>query len=993
MHLIAMVTPPTSQYAENWRHPLSRTDWLDARFYADLARTLERGCFDMMFLPDALAVPEDHTGDYATTVRTGGKGTIYLDPVVVAAVAAGATQHLGLGATVSTTFLPPYAIARTLLTLDHLSGGRTAWNIVTSTTDAEARNLGLPAMPPKGERYDHADRVVQTVLDLWDTWQPDALTLDRPGRVFAAPARIGRIPARGDGPPLSRGPITLPRSPQGRPVLMQAGASDRGKAFAARWAEVVFASADSPEAMRALRTELRERAAAHGRDPDDLRVLPAVQPVVGPTDAAAHRRVTELEDLLDESEVLTVLGRLLHAAPDELDPDADAARLIEAHRGSTGSDGFEEMLLRACRAEGLTVRDLAVRQAMTQLKPQPTGSPATVAEYLCDLFDSGAADGFVVMSALYPSSLTEFVDGVVPELQRRGRFRRRYDGTTLRDRLGPSCGDGWSAPGSRTTSAALASSSVQRRTRPPRCPPEGRPMTDPTSSSLRAAPGGTTAAAAPTSSGRDHRWLGLAVIGVAQLMVVLDSTIVNIALPTAQADLGFDNDQRQWVVTAYSLAFGSLLLLGGRLSDLFGRRPAFVTGLIGFAAASALGGAATSFEWLVAARALQGVFGALLAPAALSLLTTTFTDPRERGKAFGIFGAIAGSGAAIGLLLGGVLTEYASWRWCLYVNILIAAVGVVGAFLYLHAVPRPATRPHIDLPGVLTVTLGLVAIVYGFSNAEVNGWDDTLTAVCLVLGVALLVGFVLLQRRVAHPLLPLRVVLDRDRGGAFLAIGLVAIGMFGLFLFLTYYLQLTLGFSALQTGFAFLPMSASIMLSSTLVGARLLPRVGPRVLVTVGGSLATIGMVLLTRIGVDTAYATTVLPAIVVLGAGLGLIFSSSFATATSGVERQDAGVASATVNTMQQVGGSIGTALLSTLAANATADYLVGRDASPAVQAAAALEGYQTAFWASAIGFALVTVVGATVLRGQRDRVARAAAAADDDRTGVAAEAPVGAH
>ncbi len=500
-------------------------------------------------------------------------------------------------------------------------------------------------------------------------------------------------------------------------------------------------------------------------------------------------------------------------------------------------------------------------------------------------------------------------------------------------------------------------------------------MTDPTTSGSSA----TRTGAAPGSrGGPDHRWLGLAVIGVAQLMVVLDATIVNIALPTAQADLGFDDDQRQWVVTAYSLAFGSLLLLGGRLSDLFGRRPAFVGGLVGFAAASALGGAATSFEWLVVARALQGVFGALLAPAALSLLTTTFTDPRERGKAFGIFGALAGSGGAIGLLLGGALTEYTSWRWCLYVNVLFAAVGVVGAFVYLRAVPRPATRPHIDVPGVLTATTGLVAIVYGFSNSEVNGWDDPLTAVCLAVGVALLVVFVLVQRRVAHPLLPLRVVLDRDRGAAFLTIALVGLGMFGLFLFLTYYLQVTLGFSSLQTGFAFLPMSASIMIASTAVGARLLPRVGPKPLITTGGSLATVGMVLLTRIEADSGYAAVVLPALVVLGSGLGLVFSSAFATATSGVERQDAGVASATVNTMQQVGGSIGTALLSTLSANAAASALVGREPTEAVRTAATLTGYHTAFWASAVAFVLVAVVGATVLHPQSVRVARAAQPAD---------------
>jgi len=434
MHLVAMVHPPTSQYAENWRHPLARTDWLAARFYADLARTLERGCFDMMFMPDALAVPEDHDGGYATTVRTGGKGTVYLDPVVTASVAASVTTHLGLGATMSTTFVPPYLIARTMLTLDHLSGGRMAWNIVTSTTDAEARNLGLPAIPAKDERYDLADRVVQTVLDLWETWTPDALRLEGSARVFADPSRIARVPER-DGSPLSRGPITLPRSPQGRPVLMQAGASERGKAFAARWAEVVFVAADSAETMRSMRTELRGRAASLGRDPDTIVVLPAVQPIVGATDDGARYRLAELESFLDEDEILTMLARLLHADPSQLDPAGDATALIEAHRGSTGSAGFEEMLLRVCRTEGLTTQELAARQAMSQLKPQPAGSPATIADYLCELFESGAADGFVVMSALYPSSLEDFVDGVVPELQRRGRFRRAYDQSTLRGLL------------------------------------------------------------------------------------------------------------------------------------------------------------------------------------------------------------------------------------------------------------------------------------------------------------------------------------------------------------------------------------------------------------------------------------------------------------------------------------------------------------------------------------------------------------------------------
>lgn len=435
MHLVAMVNPPTSQYSENWRHPLSRQDWLSSDFYLDLGRTLERGCFDMLFLPDALAVPEDHAGDYATTIRTGGKGTIYLDPMITLALVAGATTHLGLGATISTSFTPAYTIARKLLTLDHLSGGRVAWNIVTSTTDAEARNFGLDSIPSKTDRYDNADEVVQTVLDLWHTWQPDALTMDVSGRVFADPSRVARIPERG-GRRLSRGPITLPPSPQGQPMLMQAGSSPRGIEFAARHAEIVFVVADTAAGMQAIRTELRERAAMADRNPNDLVVLPAVQPITGTTSSAAQAALAELEASLDQDDVLAKLRRLLHADESELDADSPAEDFLLAHAGATGSEGFEQMLLAAARRQSLTVRELATRQALSQLHPQPVGDPAEIADYLVELYECGAADGFVVMPALYPSSLEEFVDGVVPQLQSRGRFRRSYDGRTLRKRMG-----------------------------------------------------------------------------------------------------------------------------------------------------------------------------------------------------------------------------------------------------------------------------------------------------------------------------------------------------------------------------------------------------------------------------------------------------------------------------------------------------------------------------------------------------------------------------
>ncbi len=471
-----------------------------------------------------------------------------------------------------------------------------------------------------------------------------------------------------------------------------------------------------------------------------------------------------------------------------------------------------------------------------------------------------------------------------------------------------------------------------------------------------------------------RRWLILFVIAIAQLMVVLDATVVNIALPSAQQALEFSNDQRQWVITAYALAFGSLLLLGGRIGDLFGRKRVFVIGLGGFAVASALGGFAQSFEVLVAARALQGVFGALLAPAALSLLTTTFVDPEERGKAFGVFGAVAVGGAAIGLILGGVLTEYLNWRWCLFVNLAIAVPAALAATALLHN-EVPAKRSRIDLPGILTASTGLFAIVYGLSNAQTHSWTDATTIGMLVAGVVLLAGFVVIQRRSANPLLPLRVVLDRDRGGSFLAMLLAGAGMFGVFLFLTYYLQQNLGFSPIQAGFAFLPMTATIVIAATSASTKLLPRIGPRPLIGGGMLLASAGLVTLTSIGTDTAYASHVLPGIMIVGAGMGLVFSSAMATATFGVEPSDAGVASAMVNTMQQVGGSIGTALLSTLAASAVTSELATATTRPdaAALAHAAVHGYTTAFWWAAGIYAVGAVVCSALLTKRSRAVATA--------------------
>ncbi|WP_163508173.1 DHA2 family efflux MFS transporter permease subunit [Fodinicola acaciae] len=446
-----------------------------------------------------------------------------------------------------------------------------------------------------------------------------------------------------------------------------------------------------------------------------------------------------------------------------------------------------------------------------------------------------------------------------------------------------------------------------------------------------------------------NRWVALIVLSLAQLMVVLDSTIVNIALPSAQHDLRFSIDDRQWIVTGYALAFGSLLLLGGRLSDFFGRRRMFLAGVTGFAIASAIGGAAGDFALLLIARVAQGAFGALLAPAALSLVSVTFADDaRERGRAFGIFGAVSGAGGALGLLLGGVLTQHLSWRWCLYVNIIIAAVAFFGALAVLRDGAQPR-RVRFDLAGTVTAVLGLVGIVYGLGNAETHGWQSIGVLGPVVAGVVLIAVFVLIQRRVSHPLLPLGVILDRVRGTAYLSVGISGTGMFAVFLFLTYYLQDTLGFTPIQAGAAFLPMIGLVMAGAVFSGSVLLPRTGPRPLVPIGCVLAAIGMAMLTGIGATSSYVSAVLPALLVTGVGFGLIFGPVQNAATSGVEPDEAGVASAMVNTAQQIGGSVGTAVFSSLATTF---------------AGATLASYHVVFWTAAGVFAATAVLAALLFR-----------------------------
>ena len=450
-----------------------------------------------------------------------------------------------------------------------------------------------------------------------------------------------------------------------------------------------------------------------------------------------------------------------------------------------------------------------------------------------------------------------------------------------------------------------------------------------------------------------RRWLILVVIGIAQLMVVLDLTVMNLALPSAQKALGFGNVDRQWIVTAYALSFGSLLLFCGRLADLIGRKVMFLTGLVGFAVASAVGGASVNFTMLVTARACQGVFAAMLAPAALSLLTTTFSDPKERGKAFGVYGSIAGAGAAVGLLLGGALTTYLSWRWCLYINLVFAGAAIIGGAVLLHRQPR-ALGAQLDIPGVLLVSSGVFCLVYGFSNAATHSWHTPSTWGFLAAGVVLLVIFAWWQGRARYPLLPPRVVLDRNRGGAYLAILITGAGMFGIFLFLTYYMQVSLGYSAVISGLAFLPMVACIAVAANVANIVLLPRIGPKPLVIAAMLLLAGGQVWLTRIGVRGDYVGDILGPLMITGVGMGFMFSTAMNTGTYGVAPSDAGVASASVNTGQQLGGSIGTALLNTIAASATASYIAVHIAvaghSPtalrAVTAAGLVHGYTTVFW-----------------------------------------------
>jgi EmrB/QacA subfamily drug resistance transporter len=465
------------------------------------------------------------------------------------------------------------------------------------------------------------------------------------------------------------------------------------------------------------------------------------------------------------------------------------------------------------------------------------------------------------------------------------------------------------------------------------------------------------------SQARLRSWI-LVVLALAQLMIIVDASIVNVALPSAERALHISTADRQWVITAYTLTFGGLLLLGGRLADFLGRKRVLMVGLLGFAAASALGGLSPDGTMLFVARSLQGAFAALMAPAALSIINVTFTEARDRARAFGVYGAIAGGGLAVGLIAGGLLTQYASWRWCLLVNVPISVIAAVAAFRLIPE-SRAQGRTRYDLPGAITSTLGMVAIVYGFTEASIHGWSAPRTLGILTFGLALIVAFVVIESRSRHPLLPLRVITERNRGGSFLTTALVGLGLMGVFLFLTFFMQQTLHYSALKTGFAYLPFSVGIV-TGAAVASQLVTRLQPRFVMGFGLLLASAGMLMFTQVGVHTPYWTLIAPAEIIMSFGMGLVFVPVNNTALTGVSASDSGVASALINSTQQVGGSIGTALLNTVATTATVAYVRAHGTSSSAIANGTVHGYAVAFTLAAAILA-VAFVGMVTLVNTR--------------------------
>ncbi|KQY33688.1 Puromycin resistance protein pur8 [Nocardia sp. Root136] len=465
------------------------------------------------------------------------------------------------------------------------------------------------------------------------------------------------------------------------------------------------------------------------------------------------------------------------------------------------------------------------------------------------------------------------------------------------------------------------------------------------------------------------RWWALVVLSAAQLMVVLDATVITIALPYAQRDLGISDGDKQWALTAYTLIFGGLLLLGGRMADYLGRRRIFLVGLVGFAAASALAGLAQTGPQLFIGRGLQGAFAALLAPAALSLLSVIFTDVQERARAFAVFAGITAGGIAFGLIVGGALTEFASWRWTLLMNTPIALIAVVGAVAVIaRDIPVPRTGGY-DLPGAVTVTFGLVSIVYGFSRAAEHGWLAGSTLGLLGAGFALLIAFVLIEARSANPLLPLRIPGEINRGGALLAALLIPIAMFAMFLFLSFYYQNTLGYSPLKAGIAFLPFPVGIGIAAGITSS-LMPKFGPRPLMVVGALLGVVGLLWLAQLSYGDGYALSVLPAQLLMALGMGPLFVGMQAVALHQVDAEDSGVASALLNAAQQVGGAVGTALLTTLSVQAAENYVTDNPTVDHLIERASIYSYDVAFYIGAGFFLAAAVVIAVMIRDKPENL-----------------------
>ena len=440
-----------------------------------------------------------------------------------------------------------------------------------------------------------------------------------------------------------------------------------------------------------------------------------------------------------------------------------------------------------------------------------------------------------------------------------------------------------------------------------------------------------------------RRWWTLPVVSAAQLLVVLDGTIVNIALPSAQQALGMSDAGRHWVVTAYALAFGGLLLIGGRISSALGHRRAFMIGLAGFAVASALAGAAAGPGTLFATRALQGLFAAVLAPAGLSWLTTTFTEPRERGRAFGVFAAVGAAGSAVGLVLGGLLTEFAGWRWCLYINVPIALLALLGTALVPGDRRPPSPDGRLDIAGAALSCAAFVAVVYAFNQAEPLGWGSPIVLALLVAGVLLLAGFVAVERRASHPLLPMRVLAHRVRAGAFVAITLMFAAMFGFYLFMSYYTQTVLGYSPVRSGLTLIINALAALIGSVFVAGRLHGRVPPAGLIVSGLLAAAAGVAIVTLLTPESSHVLPLYlaPALVLTGLGLGCVLSPTASLATAGMPPPDIGAASATYHAAQQLGAALGTALFNTVATSAAAAHLT---ATGATRAAASVHGYTAA-------------------------------------------------